>query len=195
MKIIHNSGSARVLDLIRPHLQAGYQLGCVTPTFSLFAYAELRNALAGLERVQLLLPPQTEELEFLGGPGDRAARNRLQNLWLANQCAKWIAAKVELRQAHSRVPQGAALMRNAAGNAEQVVLGSFAFSTDGLGLTPGNPLSLIQGSETPAEAAQLALWFEQQWAALRAQPESKDALASALQAMCEHRDQKQSVHR
>jgi len=188
MKIIHNSGSDRVIDLIRPHLQVGFQLGCVTPTFSLFAFAELRQALAALERVQLLLPPQLDELEFLGGLGDRAARNRLQTRWLANQCAKWIVAKVALRQAHGRVPQGAAVMRNAAGNAEQVVLGSFAFSTDGMGLTPGNPLSLIQGSETPVEAAQLGQWFDQQWAALRDQPESQTALVSALQAMGEHRD-------
>jgi len=188
MKIIHNSGSDRVIDLILPHLVGGHQLGCVTPTFSLFAFAELRQALASLERVQLLLPPHLDELEFLGGTGDRAARNRLQTRWLANQCAKWISAKVEMRHAHGRVPQGAAVMRNAAGHAEQVVLGSFAFSTDGLGLTPGNPLSLIQGSETPDEAVQLAKWFDQQWAVLRAQPESQNALIAALQAMGEHRD-------
>lgn len=188
MKIILNSGADRVIDLMRPHLQAGHQLGCVTPTFSLFAFAELRAALAGLERVQLLLPPDTDGLEFLGGTGDRAARNRLQSRWLANQCAKWIAAKVELRLAHGPVPQGAAVMRNTAGDAEQVVLGSFAFSTDGLGLTPGNPLSLIQGSETPAEAAQLAKWLDDQWAALRARPEAREALITALQGMGEHRD-------
>ena len=188
MKIIHNSGSDRVIDLIRPHLQGGHQLGCVTPTFSLFAFAELRQALTSLERVQLLLPPHIDELEFLGGAGDRAARNRLQTRWLANQCAKWIAAKVDLRHAHGRVPQGAAVIRNAAGNTEQVVLGSFAFSTDGLGLTPGNPLSLIQGSETPDEADQLAKWFDQQWAVLRAQPESQEALIASLQSMGEHRD-------
>ena len=105
MKIILNSGADRVIDLMRPHLQAGHQLGCVTPTFSLFAFAELRTALARLERVQLLLPPDTDGLEFLGGTGDRAARNRLQSRWLAHQCAKWIAAKVELRQAHGPVPQ------------------------------------------------------------------------------------------
>lgn len=74
MKIIHNRGSDRVIDLILPHLVGGHQLGCVTPTFSLFAFAELRQALATLDRVQLLLPPRLDELEFLGGTGDRAAR-------------------------------------------------------------------------------------------------------------------------
>ena len=188
MKLIHNTGADRVIDLMRPHLKHGSQLGLVSPSFSLFAFAELRDALAGLEKVQLILPPDDEGLEFLGGEGDRATRNRLQARWLAVQCAKWISNKAELRRALGPVPQGAAVMRDAQATPEQVVLGSFAFSTDGLGVTPGNPLSLIQASESADEASQLARWFDQQWTALRAQPDTRAALIQALQAMGEHRD-------
>ena len=188
MKLIHNTGADRVIDLIRPHLKRGNQLGCVTPSFSLHAFAELRDALSTLERVQLILPPDNERLEFLGGEGDRAARNRLQARWLANQCAKWISEKVELRRALGPVPQGAAVIRNAQATPEQVVMGSFAFSTDGLGLTPGNPLSLIHASESADEATQLAKWLDHQWTALRVQHDTRAALIQALQAMGEHRD-------
>ena len=188
MKLIHNTGTDRVIDLIRPYLRRGSQLGCVTPAFSLFAFAELRDVLSGLEKVQLILPSDDGALEFLGGDGDRAARNRLQARWLAIQCAKWVNDKVELRRALGPVPQGAAVMRDAQATPGQVVLGSFAFSTDGLGLTPGNPLSLIQASESADEASQLARWFDQQWTAMRAQPDSRAALIQALQAMGEHRD-------
>lgn len=187
MKLINNSGADRVIDLMLPHLLPGHQLGCVTPSFSLFAFAEVRDALAKLERVQLILPPADADLEFLGGEGDRAARNCLQSRWLANQCAKWLDAKVELRRAHGRVPQGAVVMRAPDGTAEQVVLGSFAFSTDGLGLTPGNPLNLIQASESADEAAQLARWLDQQWATLQAQRDSRPALIEALEGMGQHR--------
>ena len=62
MKLIHNTGADRVIDLMRPHLKHGNQLGCVTPSFSLFAFAELRDALTALERVQLVLPPGDAEL-------------------------------------------------------------------------------------------------------------------------------------
>ena len=186
MKLIQNSGSDRVIDLIRPHLKQGHQFGCVTPSFSLFAFAELQEALAMLERVQLILPPADDELDFLGSEGDRAARNRLQARWLANQCAKWLDGNVELRRAQGRVPQGTAVMRGPGGVANQVVLGSFAFSTDGLGLTPGNPLSLIQASESTEEAAQLARWLELQWATLQTQPDSRPALIEALQGMGQH---------
>jgi hypothetical protein len=187
MRLVPNSGVDRVIDLVRPHLMPGSQLGCVTPSFSLFAYAELRDALAKLERVQLILPPTDDALEFLGGDGDRANRNRLQARWLANQCAQWLTSKVDLRRAHGRVPQGAAVMRDGQGATEQVVLGSFALSTDGLGLTPGNPLNLIQASESGAEATELAQWFEQQWNSLKTQPESRDALVAALRDMGAHR--------
>lgn len=187
MKLVPNSGADRVIDLVRPHLRPGSQMGCVTPSFSLFAFAELRDALAKLERVQLILPPGDDTLEFLGGEGDRANRNRLQARWLANQCADWLTSKVDLRRVDGRVPQGTAVMRDAQGAAEQVVMGSFAFSTDGLGLTPGNPLNLIQASESGAEATQLAQWFDHQWSGLRTKPESRDALVATLRDMGAHR--------
>ena len=187
MKLVPNSGADRVIDLVHPLLKSGKQMGCITPTFSLFAYAELRDALAKLERVQLILPPTNDSLAFLGSEGDRANRNKLQARWLANQSAQWLDNKVELRRAQGQVPQGTAVLRDAAGTADQVVMGSFAFSTDGLGLTPSNPLNLIQASETSAEAAQLAQWFDHQWNALRVQPESRDVLVAALREMGTHR--------
>ena len=192
MKLIHNTGADRVIDLIRPHLKHGNQLGCVTPSFSLYAFAEMRDALSVLDRVQLILSPDDGALEFLGAEGDRAARNRLQARWLANQCANWISRKVDLRRALGPVPQGAVVMRKPDATPEQVVLGSLAFSTAGLGQTPGNPLSLIQASESADEAAQLARWFDQQWASLHGQSgestSGRDALISALRAIGEHRD-------
>ncbi|WP_293409557.1 hypothetical protein [Neorhizobium sp. SHOUNA12B] len=39
MKLIQNSGTDRVIDLLRPHLKTGSQFSCNTPHFSLFALA------------------------------------------------------------------------------------------------------------------------------------------------------------
>lgn len=194
MKLIQNIGTQRVIDLMRPHLKHGNRLDCVTPSFSLYAFAEIRKALSSLDRVQLILPPDNEALELLGTESDRAARNCLQARWLANQCAKWMSEKVDLRRASRSVPQGAAVMRGPGGVPAQVVLGSFAFSTSGFGLTPGNPLNLIQASETAGEAAQLAQWFDQQWSGLQggaatdAQGNESESVLEALQALGEHRD-------
>ena len=72
MKLVKNTGTDRVIDLLQPHLESGNQLSCITPTFSLFAFAELRELLSGMERVKFVLPPDDEGLALLGGPGDRA---------------------------------------------------------------------------------------------------------------------------
>ena len=188
MKLIQNTGTDRVIDLVRLHLKRGSQLGCVTPTFSLFAFAELLESLSGLDTVQLILPPENGTLDFLGGDGDRAARNRLQTRWLALRCALWVRDKVALRRALGNIPQGALVFSDAQAKPEQVVLGSFSFSTDGLGLTPGNPLSLIQASESRDEATLLAHWFDSQWAGLRGLPDTREALIQTLQSIGEHRD-------
>jgi hypothetical protein len=187
MRLIQNTGADRVIDLVRPHLANGNVFDCVTPSLSLFAFAELREALLGVGSAHLILPPDDEGLQFLGGEGDRAARNSLRARWLANQFVKWMKDKVEVRRASGRVPQGAAVMRRPDGSPEQVVFGSFAFSTDGLGLIPGNPLSLIQASESADEASQLAKWIDHQWAALRTQHIGTDSLIQALNAIGEQR--------
>lgn len=192
MKLIRNTGTDRVIDLIKPHLGPGNQLDLITPTFSLFAFEQLRSSLFDLDRTQLVLPSDGGSLELLGSDGDRAARNRLQARWLANQCSKWLTEKVDIRRALGPVPQGAVVTRASNAKPQQVILGSLAFSTAGLGIAPGNPLSLIQASESGEEAVQLAQWFDIQWASLEG---SGKNLASAieplfkdLQAIGEHRD-------
>jgi len=187
MRLVQNSGSDRVIDLLLPHLVPGSRLGCVAPSLSLHAYAELREALNGLGRVQLVLPADNSQLELLGGEGDRAQRNHLQARWLASQCAQWLTQKAEVRRAFGRIPQGAAVLTGAGNEPAQVVLGSFALSSEGLGLAPGNPLNLIQASESPEEARTLARWFDQQWNALRHQPDGALSLVDALNGMAVHR--------
>jgi len=49
----------------------------------------------------------------------------------------------------------------------RAITGHCPFTTDGLGLTPGNPLSLIQCSETPDECATLQTWFTKLWKVCR----------------------------
>ena len=191
MKLVQNRGSDRAIDLLLPQLKGRQSLAFMTPTFSLHAYAELREALARLDGSQLILPAEGQDLELQGGAADRAARNRLQTRWLANQCTDWLTGKVAIRRAPGRIPQGTAVMRDAAGIPTQVVMGSVALSTEGLGLTPGNPLNLTQASENAAEATMLAQWFDQQWRALPSDPASaetsKKTLLSELQHIGEHR--------
>ena len=188
MRIIRNSGAERVIDLVRPQMQPGYRLDAVTPALSLFAFAELMKEAARLDSARLLLPQEGMDLGDLGSNSDRASRNQLRTRWLAKRFAEWLAAKAEVRRAVGAVPQSALVVRDAQDRPQQVVLGSFAFSTEGLGTTPGNPLSLIQASETTEESQLLSQWFDVQWAALQAQPEAKRRLVDHFESLAAHRD-------
>ncbi|WP_027477931.1 helicase-related protein [Curvibacter gracilis] len=197
MKFVSNAGTDRVVDLVRPWLKHNHQLDVVSPSFSLFAFAEVLADVPRLANARLVVPAHRfkdglvsvhEQLELLGSRADRAARNKLQAPWLARKFAAWLDAKAQVRHASGAIPQGTMVLRDDQGTAQQAVLGSFAFSTEGLGITPGNPLSLIQTSESPAEAQMLSQWFDMQWGALKDQPEAKAALIASVKELSTHRD-------
>ena len=197
MKFVSNAGTDRVVDLVRPWLKPDHQLDVVSPSFSLFAFAEVLADVPRLANARLVVPAHRpkdgsvsvhEQLELLGSKADRAARNKLQAPWLARKFAAWLDAKAQVRHASGAIPQGTMVLRDEQGTAQQAVLGSFAFGTEGLGITPGNPLSLIQTSESPAEAQMLSQWFDMQWGALKDQPEAKAALIASVKELSTHRD-------
>ena len=188
MRLVRNAGSDRVIDLVRPWLTRGNRLDVVTPTLSLFAFAEVLRDLAAVPRCRFLLPPEGAELAILGSDADRPARNRLQAPWLAGRLAEWLHSNAEVRRALGSIPQGAFVLRDSDARPLQGLLGSLAFSTDGLGLTPCNPLSLIQASETPDEASLLGAWFDAQWSRLAADPGVQTALIATLQSLAAHRN-------
>ncbi|HUP24552.1 MAG TPA: helicase-related protein [Thermoanaerobaculia bacterium] len=187
MRLVRNTGADRVIDLVRPELDPGRCLEVVTPSLSLFAAAELLPDLEGLGTCRLVLPDAGADLGLLGSEADRGARNQLQAHWLARRLADWLDSKGEVRRVPGSIPQGALVLRDAEGRPRRTVLGSLALSTEGLGLTPANPLSLIQASDTPEEAALLAQWFDAQWASLPDDPIAKATLKAALESLADYR--------
>lgn len=197
MKVVSNAGTDRVVDLVRPWLKTNHQLDVASPSLSVFAFAEVLTDLPLLSSARLIIPPLPvktgtigvyEQLGLLGTKADRAARNKLQAPWLARKFSTWLDSKAQFRHASGAIPQGTLVLRDDKGAAQQAVLGSFAFSTEGLGITPGNPLSLIQTSENPAEAQMLSQWFDMQWGALKDQPEAKAAMIASVKELSTHRD-------
>ncbi len=187
MRLVQNRGTDRVIDLIRPGIKRGHRLDMLTSDLSLFAFAEINREVWELEGVRFVLPPNISDLAILGTVADRPARNRLQSRWLAKRLLQWIEDKVEVRRALSPIPQSAFVIRDSDGRPLRALLGSLAFSTDGLGLTPGNPMCLIQASETTEEASLLSQWFDAQWLALAANPASKTALIDSLKKLAGNR--------
>ena len=190
MRLLRNSGRDRVVDELRNALEAGSSLDCVSQGFSVLAYGELRDNLEKAKRCRLVLPALTPpELGLTGIAADRTARNRLNLRWLAQQCSEWMERKVDCRLVAKTPPQSAFLFR---GDESLTVSGSISgacpFTTEGLGLASGNPLSLIQRSETADEAALIGGWFEALWNGIPAVVDAKAFILRGLEEMAQHRE-------
>ena len=184
MKIIKNIGNDRVYDELRPSLAPPSSLDLASPVFSLFAYAELRDLLDKLDTCHVVLQgAQIGDLGLTGSETDRSFRNRLNVHWLARECAAWVKKKVELRGTPGTLPQSLMIARKAELALTRVITGNCAFSTEGLGITPGNLFSLIQCSEGPEESATFSAWFASLWNSLPASDQHKTAFLAQLQEL------------
>ncbi len=165
MKILKNSGTDRVVDELRNSLLNPSKLDLASPQFSLFAFGELKDALGKLDSCRIILPSfDSALLSLTGSDSDREFRNSLQLRWLAKECYRWIENKADLRKALGSVPQAAMIASSV--KTRKAFTGSCNFTTEGLGITPGNQFGLVQSMETDDECDQLSLWFSNQWNAL-----------------------------
>ncbi len=188
MRLVHNAGGDRVAPIVKPLLGVGTSIDAVSPGLSLHACGELIAALPKPPRARLVLPQGLDAHALLGSQSDRAARNRLRSRWLTAQVHAWIRDRAAVRFAAGAIPQGALVLRGPPEEPVQTLHGAVALTSEGLGLAPGNPLNLIQASETPLEAAKLAAWFETQWGGLPDGASAKEGLLRELAALSSHRD-------
>jgi hypothetical protein len=188
MKIIKNTGNERVVDVLRRYLSPEASFDIASPAFSIFAYAELREILDNLTKCRLVLSGEmTTELLLLGSVADRPFRNQLQIRWLARQCASWLEKIAEVRYAPEALPQSTLIASPSEPSQAQTITGNCPFTSEGLGITPGNQFSLIQISESAEENTLLSSWFTNLWDGLQSSPAAKNKLCVRLKELSEHK--------
>jgi hypothetical protein len=188
MKLIKNTGNDRVMDALRSGLTPAAKLDIATPAFSVFAFAEFAAQLQDVSACRLVLPEGSPaDLQLLGSDSDRAFRNQLSARWLARRCAEWLNQRVEVRRTPTPLPQSSLIATDSNATLNRAITGHCPFTTDGLGLTPGNQFSLIQCSETPDECAMLQAWFTSIWESLPASPAARQNLLTQLAGITDHK--------
>lgn len=187
MKLIDNTGTNRVIDALRQTVRPNACLDIASPHLSLFAFMELRDLFGHTKQSRLVLPlGEEDDLSLLGSAADRAVRNKLQVKWVARECARWIRDMTEVRGSSSFLPQSTYYIRHDDKGQDRIITGNCPFTTDGLGLTPGNHLGLIQCAETIEEVALLGSWYESLWNAMPSSPKAKEELLSRLEMIADH---------
>lgn len=188
MKIIKNSGTDRVIEELRKSLDPHSRLDLVTSDFSLFAFSEVQNQLSKIKRIRIILPPhQRSALNLFGGSADRLFRNRLNARYLAVQCMEWIRKGSEVREASSLLPQSILIIDHTNPSLKKALAGNCPFTTEGLGITPGNQFGLIQCTERPEEWNDLAQWFESVWKSLPGNRDTINSLLSKLEDLVSYK--------
>ncbi|MBN2577284.1 MAG: helicase [Deltaproteobacteria bacterium] len=180
MKVVRTMGSQRLIEDVRARLASALRLDVVTGELSLFALGELLPELRHVQSVRFLLPPSDRDLKLLGNDADRPGRNRLRAPWLACECLRWFEGKAEIRRSTRAIPQGVFIFGAGGGEVSSGIQGALALSTDGLDVVPGNPLSLVQTTDSTEEAAFLGEWFEAQWTGMPVDRDAKEAVLAAL---------------
>ncbi len=181
MHLIRNTGTERTVDLVKRASKNAAHLDLITQDVSLYAFEELLEVLTRFATARVIAPNGSQHYNLLGSDADRSYRNHLQNQWLAGRLIQWLEEIANFREAGGLVPQSMLVLSDESKTSIFGLLGAFSFTTDGLGITPGNPLGLIQATETEDEAAQLSAWFEQQWEMLPRMNVQDSALLSTLQ--------------
>jgi superfamily II DNA or RNA helicase len=186
MRILKNSGNERVIDCLREWVAPGASLDLMSPAFSLFAFAEMRDLLAKASRSRILLGDGAALSDgVFGSAADIQARGKLQGRWLAKTAAEWIKKSAEVRHSTTAPPQSLILVSN--DNIRRAVMGTSSFTTHGLGLMPSSQLGLVQASDEEAEASAFEQWFQGAWNALSSSTKPQEQLIALLDDAASHR--------
>jgi len=182
MRLIPNAGTDRVIDNLQQCLGPGASLAVATSAWSIFAFGELREHLSALASARVAISAESD-LQILGGPADRVFRNRLQSRWLARLCHDWIIAKAEIRALPTALPQTALITDGPQPSQRRAITGPCAVTMDGLGIVPGNRLSLIQCADSPEEWSAYQAWFDALWSSLPTDAHAKQHFLAALETI------------
>lgn len=191
MRVISNKGKDRALDHLRAVEDSSVKLHALIQEITIFGMLELDSLVNELDELQLILPELKSPSILLGRAEDRAYRNRLQNQWLSRRLIRILSRKTKIRQANDPIPNGLITATDHSGQPILAIQGISGITTSGLGITPGNPYSLVNLFEQPDTAASLQGWFNSIWASLPEVAFEESAIAKLLHEIATDRSAKE----
>lgn len=135
--------------------------------FTIYGFAALRKELGKLSDSRLLLTDwQNQTLQSLvGTEAEVRLTNKLNQRRIANECARWIRGKVEVKaccEVHQSSQNLIHLMGNSSGE-HFAVHGSATLTPTGLGEVRSNGLQMNTGITDTETTKQLLAWFNGIW--------------------------------
>ncbi len=171
----HRRGTvgAFLQERIQPHSK----LAIVSAYFTIYAYAELKQALESIEELRFLFgeprfvraldPERVDKKAFKIEDEGLSLQNRLQQKRVARECADWIRERVQIRSIRQvNLLHGKMYHISPPNNGRaDAIMGSSNFTVRGLGLgeSGNNNIELNLEVQDKRDLFDLKAWFEEVW--------------------------------
>ncbi len=191
-----NRSRGTAASFLKEKAHAGSELSVVSAYFTSFAYARLASTLDKIGKLRFLfgeprfidsvegenLCPPAFSLEEDG----LALSDGLRKSGAADQCAKWIREKAEIRSIKRAGLMHGKLYHVHDGRRDHALLGSSNFTLKGLGLTdePNIELNLIVDSDRDRD--DLLAWFNELWSDEELTDDVRDEVLERLERHYRH---------
>lgn len=188
-QLLDNKNQGVVQDALKKNIQPNARLSILSGLFSIYGYAALKQELATIDSLRLLLPVQKAadnapfHLEqLIGTSADRHFRNTLNIPQIARECAAWLEEKADIRAVSLPVPQNLFHIQNRDETAI-AIHGSSPFTSTGLGVVPSAGYEMNTLLSTPLETTTLLNWFDSIWHNPDAIQDVKSFVLAQVQAL------------
>lgn len=189
VRMVNNKNLGKVIDVIRANIKSGTKISAISRMFSIFAFNELKDELAKIEKLRLIIPSHKDQMTFIDGINgntlDRHLRNQLNSSTIAQECSQWLEQKCEVRTLPSSVHQNLFYLSEANEGKNVAIVGSSSFTTDGLGISPSNAHHMNTCFNSTDEAKALIDWFEDLWQSGKNKNEYQQILQETLSLIYE----------
>ncbi|MCL0066220.1 phospholipase D-like domain-containing protein, partial [Dehalococcoidia bacterium] len=161
-------------DFLKGKIQEGSTLSIVSAYFTIYAFEALKGNLTGIEELKFLFgeprfiqsldPDKADKKAFNIEDHGLALANRLQQKRVAEECARWIEDKVEIRSVRQSNLLHGKMYHIARHGIEDAIMGSSNFTVRGLGLSSaGNNIELNLEVDSNRDRSDLKAWFDELW--------------------------------
>lgn len=181
--MIIDNVNTRLVDDLKESIKKNSKLAIAASSFSIYAFEALRKELEGVEELRFIftspsflkenlkkevpkffIPHLFREADLCGGEFELRLRNQLTQRAIAQECSKWVKAKVTFKSNNQpNYPLQGMIYAENNDTSSYSWNGLHSFTTSDLGVSPkkGFP-SIIQKNEFPNSKAFLEL-FNQVW--------------------------------
>ncbi len=186
--LIDNKKHNKVGDVLKESIERGGKLSVISGYFTIYAFAELKKELSGIDSLRLLFSSPLYQSHSNNNPiaGEKEEiifRNKLQQVRIARECAQWIRNKVAAREVRQQGTLPFNLYHIDNDNEQIAIQGSSNFSSVGLGYTSSDIFAMNTLHRDKETTRDFLSTFDEIWNNQTMVSDIKEELLGSIEAI------------